>query len=51
MVLRQKTQRLFLLNLLTQYGNLGSILAIATRNTDGARRPTWSRILEKTYGR
>jgi transposase len=34
-----------------EYGHLGSILAIATRNTDGARRPTWSRILEKTYGR
>ena len=29
-VLRQKTRRLFLLNLLTQYGHLGSILAIAT---------------------
>src|SRR5882757_8145171 len=28
-VLRQKTRRLFLLNLLTQYGHLGSILAIA----------------------
>jgi len=29
-VLRQKTRCLFLVNLLTQYGHLGSVLAIAT---------------------